>query len=554
LSMPKTIVVVANVYPPRFIGGAELVAHRHACIMRDAGHRVIVFAGEARPASARHSVVQETYEGLQVHRVQLKAVDYNSDFVSFYHAEVERHFASLLALHRPDVVHFHNLNGLSTGIISQAARSGAVTVLTAHDYWGFCHRNTLLLQDGRVCTDRTACADCQMYIHDGRGCTIPVRMRNDFISLQFRALDRLICPSAYLAAAYVETGMAPAHRAVVVHNGADVRRLSGLSREPSEGPVRFAYIGYVGHHKGVGTLLEAFAKVCRTGKSATLSIVGEGEQREELQRMAAGFGVADRICFTGKVDNRDIESIYAKTDVLVIPSIWPENQPVTIMEAMATRTAVIAARIGGIPEFVEDHKSGLLFDPGNATDLAMRMQELIESPAARYAYAAYAWQAIQEETYERQAARVLAMYDDASLARATGQRPPRPDDGAIIVCVGSRVDWQCADAIDRITRAGSHPDWRFVLSGWLNGDYSQAALAWVTDSSVTLDEVRPLLAARIPVLVPESHATLLQLCRTARCGLFYQSPDDIEACLELLVSDTALRAELGNNALVHTLR
>jgi hypothetical protein len=90
------------------------------------------------------------------------------------------------------------------------------------------------------------------------------------------------------------------------------------------------------------------------------------------------------------------------------------------------------------------------------------------------------------------------------------------------------------------------------MSGWLNGDYSQAALAWVTDSSVTLDDVRPLLAARIPVLVPESHATLLQLCRTARCGLFYQSPDDIETCLELLISDTALRAEMGENAFPHT--
>jgi len=124
----------------------------------------------------------------------------------------------------------------------------------------------------------------------------------------------------------------------------------------------------------------------------------------------------------------------------------------------------------------------------------------------------------------------------------------------IIVCVGSRLDWQCADVIDRITRAGSHPDWRFVLSAWLNGDYSEALLAWVTDCNVTPDELHPLLAARVPALVPESHATLLQLCKTARCGLFYQSPDDIEACLELLVSDTALRAELGENGLLHTLR
>jgi glycosyltransferase involved in cell wall biosynthesis len=552
--MPKTILVVANVYPPRFIGGAELVAHRHACIMRDAGHRVIVFAGEARPASARHSIVQDTYEGLPVHRVQLKAVDYNSDFVAFYHAEVERHFASLLALHRPDVVHFHNLNGLSTGILSQAARFGAVTVLTAHDYWGFCHRNTLLLRDGTVCSDRTACADCQMYIHDGRACTIPMRMRNDFIALQFRVLDRLICPSAYLAAAYVESGMVPAARAVVVHNGADVERLSGISREPSEGPVRFAYIGYVGPHKGVATLLEAFARVCGTGRPATLSIVGEGEQREELQRMAADFGIAGRVCFTGKVDNRDIESIYAKTDVLVIPSIWPENQPVTIMEAMATRTAVIAARIGGIPEFVEDRKTGLLFDPGSAADLALRMQELIDSPAARQVYAAAAWQSIREETYERQAARVLAIYDEAAVPCPNGRRPPPTADATTIVCVGSRIDWQCADAIDRITRAGSHPDWRFVMSGWLNGDYSGAAVAWVTDSSAGLDEVHPLLAARIPALVPESHAALRQLCSAAHCGLFYQSPDEIEACLELLVSDTALRAELGDNGLRHTRR
>ena len=419
---PKTILVVANVYPPHFIGGAELVAHRHACIMRDAGHRVIVLAGEARPTGARHSVLQDTYEGLQVHRVQLEAVDYSSDFVSFHHPEVERYFASLLALHRPNVVHFHNLNGLSTGIISQAARAGAVTVLTAHDYWGFCHRNTLLLRSGRLCTDRTACADCQMYIHDGRGCTIPMRMRNDFIALQFRALDRIICPSAYLAAAYIESGLVSPARTVVLHNGADIRRLSGIRRKPSKGPVRFAYIGNIGLHKGVVTLLEAFAQLCRNGKSATLSIVGEGEQREALQRMAGALGIASRVRFTGKVDNRHVERIYKKVDVLVIPSIWPENQPVTIMEAMATGTAVIASRIGGIPEFVEDRKSGLLFDPGNATDLAMRMQELIELPAMRQAYATYAWQAIREETYERQAARVLAVYDEAVAARTAGRR------------------------------------------------------------------------------------------------------------------------------------
>lgn len=124
----------------------------------------------------------------------------------------------------------------------------------------------------------------------------------------------------------------------------------------------------------------------------------------------------------------------------------------------------------------------------------------------------------------------------------------------IVVCVGSRVDWQCADAIDRITRAGSHPEWRFVMTGWMDGDYSDAALAWVTDCGVPVVEVYPLLAERLPLLVPENHPALLQLCTTALCGLFYQSPGDIEACLELLLSDTALRTKLGDNGFLHTLR
>lgn len=545
--MAKTIVVVANVYPPNFIGGAELVAHRHACIMRDAGHRVIVFAGEARPVSTRHSVVRDTYDGLPVHRVQLTADDYSSEFVSFYHAEVERHFGALLAQYQPDVVHFHNLNGLSTGLISQAARSGAVTVLTAHDYWGFCFRNTLLLRDGSVCQDHTACADCQMYIHDGRECTIPMRMRNDFIALEFRALDRLICPSAYLAAAYEESGLVPPGKALVVHNGADIRRLSDITRKPSNGKVRFAYIGHLGPHKGVAVLLEAFAQVCRAGKRAALTVVGEGQQGEELQRMAASLGIAKKVRFAGKVDNRDIRRIYRETDVLVVPSVWRENQPCTIMEAMATRTAVIASRIGGIPEFVGDRKSGMLFEPGNAIELGMCMQELIDSPDKRQAYAEQAWQVIREETYERQAARVMEAYEQAATARAIRPERAAPDDEVIIVCVGARLDWQCADAIDRITRMGSHPHWRFVMSEWLNGDYAQAALAWVTDRGAGLADVWQPLAARVPLLVPESHPDLLRLCTAARCGLFYRWPDDIEACLDLLVSDKPLRATLGDN-------
>ena len=82
--------------------------------------------------------------------------------------------------------------------------------------------------------------------------------------------------------------------------------------------------------------------------------------------------------FWGKIPN--IEEAYAHTDVFVLPSIWPENQPVTITEAMAAHIPVIASDCGGIPELIENGKTGFLFAPGNAMDLAAKMDELIHHP------------------------------------------------------------------------------------------------------------------------------------------------------------------------------
>ena len=145
------ILICCNIYPPHFIGGAELVAHYQGKHLVAAGHEVRVFTGDTQPIGQRHDLRTEIYDGLTVHRVHLNGVDYPSDYVNFSHPRVEAHFSSVLADFRPDVVHCHNIIGLSVTILQMASEFGARVLLTLHDHWAFCFKNTIMKQVGVAC-------------------------------------------------------------------------------------------------------------------------------------------------------------------------------------------------------------------------------------------------------------------------------------------------------------------------------------------------------------------------------------------------------------------
>src|SRR5262245_1940347 len=175
--------------------------------MQDCGHCVIVLAGEVAPEDERYALREDGYDGVRVFRVSLRPEDYAAPFVNFFHPQVEQHFRTLMDRFAPDVVHLHNLTGLSAGVIGAARSRGITTVLTVHDHWGFCFRNTLLRDDESVCEDYRQCAECMPLIDDGRARGLPIRLRNDFLARQFAQLDAVVSPSAYLAETYVRAGL-----------------------------------------------------------------------------------------------------------------------------------------------------------------------------------------------------------------------------------------------------------------------------------------------------------------------------------------------------------
>lgn len=130
--------------------------------------------------------------------------------------------------------------------------------------------------------------------------------------------------------------------------------------------------------KGHPTLIDAWPQVLRGIPDAHLLVVGEGSRREALEAQVADRGIGDRVTFTGRRD--DVPAVTAALDVAVLPS-YREAQGLTILEAMALSRPVIASNVGGIPEMVEDGRTGLLVPPHDPEALARAITRLLTDHA-----------------------------------------------------------------------------------------------------------------------------------------------------------------------------
>ena len=139
-------------------------------------------------------------------------------------------------------------------------------------------------------------------------------------------------------------------------------------------------VGRLSPEKGQTGLLRVFAQL-RTGHpDLTLRLVGDGPDRDALERLSQELSVGDAVTFAGRLPEPDTLVEIAKADLLVLPSFM-EGLPIVLMEAMALGVPVIASRVAGIPELVVDGKTGLLFAPSNWDELAQCIARLLGDKA-----------------------------------------------------------------------------------------------------------------------------------------------------------------------------
>lgn len=169
----------------------------------------------------------------------------------------------------------------------------------------------------------------------------------------------------------------------VIHCGVDPEiYCPAYFLRPITETIKFLTVGRLISQKAQHIIIEAFAKVRSANIPARLCIIGEGPCRSALKQLTKQLGVQDTVSFAGSMPPERVRKEYNQADIFVISSI-SEGIPVVLMEAMSSELPVIATRITGIPELVENGVDGILVEPGNPIALAEKMVELARNPDLR---------------------------------------------------------------------------------------------------------------------------------------------------------------------------
>lgn len=291
----------------------------------------------------------------------------------------------LLERRRFDVAHAHHLHRhLSPSVLAELRRRGVPAVWTLHDY-------ELICPSGLLYAERALCTRC---VGGDTSHAIRLRCKKDslvksaFVAAE-KALhrwigaadlaDRLICPSRFLMERVREAGVA-ADRLLHLPNPVDPPEIGDPVAEPGE-PPGLVLAGRLTAEKGVEEAVEAARRL----PGAILHVCGEGPERARLERR-----LPDRVRWHGHLPVSEVGRRIGAARAVLVPSRWPENQPYAVLEAQARGVPVIASRVGGIPELIEDGRTGLLVPPGDPAALAAAADRLLRDPAGAAALGARA--------------------------------------------------------------------------------------------------------------------------------------------------------------------
>ena len=203
--------------------------------------------------------------------------------------------------------------------------------------------------------------------------------------LTARAADRVLAPSAATAAELrrdYRVGEVAVVPNAMGEAAAEGPTADGASGEGGEGAGGYLLVvGRLRIRKGVDVLLEAMPELLRRHPGTRLRIAGDGEHRAALERAAAALGLGDAVSFLGRADAVRVRRLLRGAVALVVPSIY-EGMPLVVLEAMEASVPVVASRVSGIPEVVEDGRTGWLVPPEEPASLAAALAAALDDPAA----------------------------------------------------------------------------------------------------------------------------------------------------------------------------
>lgn len=419
------VLFVVHGFPPDTWAGTEIYTLNLATELARLGHRVVILAREPAQRSVRDggppefSLRPDEFEGLRVWRMT-RRLEYDGLRETYEDPRAIPAFREVLLRERPDVVHFQHLIHSSTALVAEAKAFGLPTMVHLHDYWALCARVQLIRPTGTRCEENQG-AGCYLCVHDRalsqverfrdwaaehpgqvaelvaaeraeRDRTVRKRSprgrrwqglgdfldRHEVVTGAYAAADLRVSPSRFLRDVHVRAGFDPA-TLLYSDNGMRTDHIRALEKVPDpEGRVRFGFVGSLVWYKGCEVMVRAMGAL--EPDRARLVVYGDYRPDEDPFHAELRELAGDSVEFRGRFDNSKLSEVYTEIDVLIVPSVWFENSPITIHEAFLAETPVVTSDVGGMAEYVRDGVDGLHFRVGDAEDLARVLRRFVDEP------------------------------------------------------------------------------------------------------------------------------------------------------------------------------
>ncbi len=382
------ILLCHNYYQQR--GGEDESFHAEAALLEAYGHEVYKF-----------TLHNDAIKGMKRRELVVKTL---------WNPDAYRSIRKMIRALQPDLLHCTNIFPLMSPAVYYAAKAEQLPVIQSlRNYRLLCPGATLLRQD-RICEDCLG----KTFAWPGiwHGCYRNSKSASLVVALAkglFRLLEALqsnvdiyFTPSEFARQKFIEGGFHP-QKIVVKPN------FVFPDPQPGSGGGDFAvFVGRLSREKGIDTLLAAWQK---GGLPVPLKIIGDGPLAPKVKEAAAA---CPNIHWLGRKPLPAVLDIIGAARCLLLPSIWYETFGRTIIEAYAKGTPVVAANIGAIAELVQPNRTGFLFPPGNAGELAQKVTKMLANPhrhrqMREAARAAFVEKYSAEKNYEM----MMAIYEKA---------------------------------------------------------------------------------------------------------------------------------------------
>jgi glycosyltransferase involved in cell wall biosynthesis len=417
---PRILLCVHQFFPA-FSAGTEVLVLSTAKALRNAGYDVRIVTA-ALNENVRYKSDSYDFQGFTVHRIWIPykqgRVTVDTILEEYYNRNVMPTFDTILDSFAPDIVHFFHFKNLTVSCLQCCLMRNIRTVFTPTDYWLICRSCQLLKPWGKseCAGPDTYAGNCMKHLLTNSNKKIIVQLAKKTPSLAFSLLSRFLVhvPFTRLAKFRQFPSDLKNRKSAIAHylskidlilpptlsienlllaSHVSVEKIQPLkyaiepligapkliAREPSK-KRRFSvgYIATLVEHKGCHVLLNAIKSI--DNEAIDVKIYGSTEQYPDYVKSLKSIAAGDqRVEFLGTFPHEQIGDVMSNLDVLIIPSIWRENAPLVLLNAIASGTPVIASNVTGITEYLNSHDNVLLFPSGDSKELAKILENSLKS-------------------------------------------------------------------------------------------------------------------------------------------------------------------------------